>query len=628
MLEVNPRDNPRILLINPRFTESFWSFRWALDEVLPGKKAINPPLGLATVAALTPEHWSVRIVDENIEPVPEHPDVDIVGICGMAAQYERQCALVNHYQERGRLVVVGGSYASLCPERYEAVADVVVAGEAERIWPEFCRDYARGTVKRLYQETGEVSLAESPTPRFDLLALEKYARASLQFSRGCPYRCEFCDIIVMFGRRPRTKSPEQIGLELDALRLAGVKNVFFVDDNLIGHKPRAKALLKYIAEYQRQHDYTFQFGVEASINLANDDVLLSLFRSANAAWVFIGIESPDKASLVEANKSQNLALDILESVRKLYQNGIEVLGGFIIGFDNDSVDVFEKQYRFIVDSGIQIAMVGLLTALPKTPLHQRLAAEGRLIATASADNNTQATTNFLPKRMTFEEMSQGYTELYRRLTRDRTIADRILNKTRYLKQAVAPSHQSLMETIAIVGRFAWHGLLPGGPARVFHFTRSLMRSSPRVWPTVISDWIAGLSLTRFVESHLTEATKKSDRNNAYRAYRRLQRTWMRAMPSSQISIDTRTIEVAVSLTQVVDIRMFKKATRKLTRLVRSGVRLHIRLDDFNTAQAAWLNIALQKLSKYGDRITLSIGRGMRPFIEIDFSAFHIALEEG
>ncbi|MGE0368674.1 MAG: radical SAM protein, partial [Candidatus Dadabacteria bacterium] len=197
----------KLLLINPRFPESFWSFKWAVDNIMPrGIRTINPPLGLATLAALCPPDWEIEIVDENIESIPLNPKADLIGICGMGVQFKRQSELLKFYKSRGHYVVAGGSYASLCPEYFEDLADTVVAGEAEYIWKEFCKDFDSGAPKKLYQETGEVSLEDSPTPRFDLLKLDRYQAVSLQFSRGCPYRCEFCDIIVMFGRKPRVKS--------------------------------------------------------------------------------------------------------------------------------------------------------------------------------------------------------------------------------------------------------------------------------------------------------------------------------------------------------------------------------------------------------------------------------------
>ncbi|HEX9653423.1 MAG TPA: radical SAM protein, partial [bacterium] len=386
----------RLLLINPKFPESFWSFKWAVETVLPNKRTVIPPLGLATLAALCPPEWEVEIVDENIESIPLQPRADLIGICGMGVQFNRQKELLTFYRQQGYFVAAGGSYASLCPELYESLADAVVSGEAEYIWREFCVDFQMGKPKRLYCETDTVGLTDSPVPRFELLKLDKYQSVSLQFSRGCPFQCEFCDIIVMFGRKPRTKSLAQVGAELDLLRKLDVKNVFFVDDNLIGNKRLAKELMVFLKDYQQQHDYRFHFGTEASLNLAHDDELLRAFRQANFEWVFIGIESPDEESLKETRKMQNTRQNILSSVRKIYEHGIEILAGFIIGFDNDTKDTFEKQFQFITKSGIQAAMVGLLTAAPKTPLYERLQKEGRLIPNANNSDNTKLFTNVIP----------------------------------------------------------------------------------------------------------------------------------------------------------------------------------------------------------------------------------------
>ncbi len=401
----------------------------------------------------------------------------------------------------GYFVVAGGSYASLCPEYYETLADTVISGEAEYIWKEFCSDFEAGKQRSLYQETNEVSLEDSPTPRFDLLNIDKYQAVSLQFSRGCPFRCEFCDIIIMFGRKPRVKSFKQVARELDELRELNVTNVFFVDDNLIGNKPQAKKLMSNLRDYQTEHNYTFLFGTEASLNLAQDDELLQLFAEANFGWVFIGIESPDEESLKETLKFQNTRSDILSSVQHVYSYGIEVLAGFIIGFDNDTVKTFDLQYNFIQNSGIQTAMVGLLTAVPKTPLYERLEKDGRLIKDASCTDNTKLGTNLIPKQMSYDEMIEGYRDLYYRLLDDKAIADRINNKMGYLKNPIFKSTYTLKDQAGVFGKFMKNGILKGGMRRVYHFLRTLPFRNPKQIPVVIQDWTVGISMKDYIDRH-------------------------------------------------------------------------------------------------------------------------------
>jgi radical SAM superfamily enzyme YgiQ (UPF0313 family) len=497
----------KLLLVNPRLPDSFWSFRWALDRIFTDKKAVSPPLGLATLAALCPDDWDVAIVDENIEPIPATTDADIVGVCGMGVQSARQKELLARFRRQGAFAVAGGSYASLCPEAYAEVADCVVAGEAEYVWKDFCRDFVAGAPRRLYRETGEVALADSPVPRFDLLKLAKYHLVSLQFSRGCPFRCEFCDIIVMFGRKPRTKSLEQVGRELDRLRGAGARSVLFVDDNFIGNKPRAKQLLGFLRRYQEQHGYWFDFGTEVSLNLADDEELLELLRAANFQWVFIGIESPDEASLKETLKLQNTRRDMLDSLRRIYARGIDVFGGFIIGFDNDTPATFETQRRFINASGIQAAMIGLLLALPKTPLYERLRKEGRL--TSETADNTKLATNVIPKQMRYEEMIDGYRSLYWRLIQDDEIAARIEHKLAFFSPAPSHSSRSLAAELTILLRLLLRGVLPGGARRTFRFVRSLPFARPALIPIAISDWIVALTIRDFVERHLASMPSRS-----------------------------------------------------------------------------------------------------------------------
>ena len=477
----------RLVLINPKTPESFWSFQWAVNEILPGKRAVNPPLGLATLAALCPKDWEVRIIDENIEALPDSIAADIIGIGGMGVQAARQKELMARYRALGAYVVVGGAAASLCPENYEGLADSVISGEAEYIWPQFCRDFEAGAPKPLYRETGTVELCHSPVPRFDLLDLKAYSNATLQYSRGCPFTCEFCDIIVMFGRKPRMKTPSQIGAELDALRHRGVQSVFFVDDNMIGNKKEAKKLFAFIGAYQRAHGWPFAFGTEVSINLSQDEELMALMRQAGFHWVFIGIESPDPASLKETGKTQNLREDLLISVRRLYARGIEVLAGFIIGFDNDTPASFEQQYQFISQSGIQTAMIGLLSALPKTPLYERLKREGRLREGMEESDNTRVRSNVIHKTMSEDTIARLYADVYRRLLTDRGIATRIQNKLAYMGQGARRNSFTKLQTLGLVWRLLRKGVFAGGPGRIFHFCRSLPLTRPSLLPTMMAD---------------------------------------------------------------------------------------------------------------------------------------------
>ncbi|MEE9159000.1 MAG: radical SAM protein [Gammaproteobacteria bacterium] len=625
------RGDVKLLLINPRSPESFWSFRWAVEKILPGKRTLNPPLGLATLAALCPADWQVAIIDENVEAVPLNPEADIIGICGMAVQFQRQRELLDYYRKQGFYVVAGGSFASLCPERYEGVVHTVIAGEAENIWLQFCKDFQHNIPKRLYQETGVVNLEDSPVPRFDLLKLDQYTTISMQFSRGCPYRCDFCDIIVMFGRRPRTKNLIQIGRELDLLRSQNIHSVFFVDDNLIGNKKLAKQLLRYLANYQQTHNYTFRFGTQASLNLAEDKELLQLFRAANFAWVFIGIESPDEQSLKEANKTQNLRQDILSAVRAIYTYGIDVLGGFIVGFDNDTLETFERQYRFITASGVQVAMVGLLTALPRTPLYKRLEQEGRLITGAEAVDNTKPGTNFMPKRMAYDAMVREYKTLYTRLFSDGGIAQRIRNKTRYLKRPIYQGEYSLSEGLSLLGKFIARGLLPGGPLRVYRFLYTLATSSARAWPLVITDWIAGLAMRDYIKHHFgLNRLGEQDLVQTTAAF--VRRLCATSVHRGGLEVFARSEDGAANLLLAlrgyVDRTFYTRAPRRLVKLMRrSAASITLCIDELCEDQRDALDQLLQRLAPYGDRVSIWVSERVRPRFSVDSSVFHLLLGE-
>ena len=616
----------RLLLINPKFPESFWSFKWAIDEVLPAARATNPPLGLATLAALSPTDWEITIVDENVETIPLSPAADLIGVCGMGVQFPRQAELLRFYRSRGYRVVAGGSYASLCPERFERLADIVVAGEAERIWPQFCADLALGVPQALYQESDTVALTESPTPRFDLLKLERYTWASLQFSRGCPFRCEFCDIIVMFGRRPRVKSLDQVGRELDALRACGMRRAFFVDDNLIGNRPQAKALLAFLAEYQARHDYPFSFGTEASLNLARDEELIRLMVAAGFGWVFIGIETTDEESLKETKKTQNVGGDILADVRRMYTSGIDVLAGFIVGFDNDTLSTFDRQREFIMDSGIQSAMIGLLHAMPRTPLHERLQKEGRLRTLADDCDNTVAATNVVPKRMDYETMVERYKSLYRDLLTDRAIGERIRNKMRYMREPLYARTYDIPDSLRIIWRLIARGIVPGGPSRWAAFLRSLPILRPGQTASVISDWVIGLSMADFARRNLEapDAARAAERrvasvHAAIDGYIRAGRARLDVVAAPAPS-------VSLSLYGLLDRQFFIRAARTLEKLLKhTPSTLTLRIEALGAAEIDHFERLLHRLRRYGDRVSVDLNERLRSVVSVDTSVFRLVL---
>jgi hypothetical protein len=489
----------------------------------------------------------------------------------------------------------------------------------------------RGAPEALYQETGTVSLEDSPVPRFDLLDLPRYQAVSLQFSRGCPFRCEFCDIIVMFGRKPRTKTPAQVGRELDVLRARGVRSVFFVDDNLIGNKPAAKELLRYLAAYQREHRYRFHFGTEASLNLAQDPELLALFRAADFGWVFIGIESPDEASLKETLKFQNTRQDLLTSVRAIYAHGIDIFAGFILGFDHDTPDSFARQQRFITESGIQAAMIGLLQATPKTPLYERLAADGRLIPDTDSSDNVKLWTNVMPKGMSYEELLAGYRDLHRRLFDDRGIAIRIRNKLRALGKPVAGDRYGLREALAIGRRFVTRGLLAGGLPRLARFVGSVPWWRPRLIPRAVADWIVGLSMRDYIDRHFAPVGEPARR--AAREYlRRLERAFGRYRRAGALEVSLAEARnaagnLSLHLKGWLDRGFFVRASRHLEAALRDTTTyVTLRVDHLHEGHVRHWQRLLRRLARYGDRVEIVLSEAMRQRLVVDSSVFTLRFD--
>ncbi|MGH8732861.1 MAG: radical SAM protein, partial [Burkholderiales bacterium] len=469
--------------------------------------------------------------------------------------------------------------------------------------------------KKLYRETGNVRLEDSPTPRFDLLELERYATATIQLSRGCPFRCEFCDIIVMFGRKPRYKAAAAIGRELDELRRLGARKVFFVDDNFIGNKAKAKETLRFLVSYQERHGRALRFGTEASLNLADDPELLELFRAAGFEWAFLGIETPDAETLRAAAKTQNTGGDMLAAVRRIYAGGVDILAGFIVGFDRDTPKSFEVQRRFIERSGIMVAMVGLLTALPKTPLFERLKREGRLVEGAAAGDNTQARTNIVPKNMTAEQMSAGYKRLYTELLSDRAIARRIRNKLAQFGLPPSTRRESLGEGAAILLRLLWRGIAPGGPARAWHFLRSLPLKRARLLPLAVNDWIAGLSMRRFAERNLFGAGRETalSAEDAFLRLRTGLRGWRRR-GKVRIALRKSRSELAVRITGRLEPRLARRLVRHLrSALEGSRTRVVLAIEGRACAEVERLSRAL---ARYGDRAGIVLGRGLNDLLRV------------
>ncbi len=402
------------LLLYPEFPGTFWGFKHALKFI--GKRASLPPLGLLTVAAMLPPRWSIRLADLNVKALSDADLAwaDLVFISAMIAQRASTQEVIARCRAAGKTIVAGGPLFTSEHAQYSDV-DHFVLNEAELTLPGFLDDFGRGCAERVYATTEFADIRQSPLPRWDLAALRRYGSMSVQYSRGCPFDCEFCDVTAKFGHRPRTKSPAQIIAELDGLAAAGWRgSVFFVDDNLIGNKRTLKAeLLPALIAWQRTSRRRFPFYTEASINLADDPELLQLMAEAGFDTVFVGIETPDAAALAECNKRQNQGRDLVADVKRIQRAGLQVQGGFIVGFDSDAPNIFQRQVDFIQKSGVVTAMVGLLNALPDTKLHARLQREGRLTGETNG-NNVDGTLNFRP-RMPAGELVEGYKTVLRKI---------------------------------------------------------------------------------------------------------------------------------------------------------------------------------------------------------------------
>ena len=401
-----------ICLVCPRFEPSFFGLEYALP-VLPGdKRSASFPGGLPLLAALVPDGHSVTIVDENIEALDFKylSTFDVIGLTGMIVQKKRMREILNSLRGTGTVLCVGGPYVTVDENYFEGLCDVRFIGEADVTWPKFLDDLASGLpIAARYKQDDPTEMETLPCPRYDLVKTDHYMTATMQFSRGCPFLCEFCDIIVIFGRRPRLKHHSQITKELEALLALGVRSVFFVDDNFIGNKSLAKALLAVLVKWQEGKGFPMTFSTEASINLGDDQELLDLLWRANFASVFIGIESPRSKSLLETRKVQNVRGDPVEAkLERIRDAGLVIQAGFIVGFDNDDEAIFDEQFEFLQRTGIGSPFISVLSPIPSTPLYERLSREGRL----RLDDEVVW---FEPKLLSRERLKAGYDELNRRL---------------------------------------------------------------------------------------------------------------------------------------------------------------------------------------------------------------------
>lgn len=465
----------RILLLNPRFPESFWAMN-SLQSVTGTRYAV-PTLALPTLAALTTARHEVVIVDENVEEVDLDLPCDLVGITCMSVQGTRGFEIAAAFRSRGKMVVMGGSLPTLSPELCRPHADVIFIGEAERTWPKFLEDYEKRVWSDTYEEKERIDIKTTPVPRFDLLKMSRYFVQAVQFSRGCPYECEFCEISVMFGHQPRTKTVAQVLAEVDEIYRLGGRRIFIVDDNFIANKKKAKELLIALRDWNAAHGYQETFQIQISLNAADDDELLTLLHDARFVRLFIGIESPRKKSLEEAKKYQNTQGSILGRVHKIQSYGMLIQAAMIVGFDNDDESIFMEQESFIKESRIPQVMCGMLQAFPQTPLYDRMRAEGRLSGNFSSD--MILSTNIIPKQMTKSALMRGYLQLLRNLYEFDPYAERAidyLTASRKL-EPIQPKRRSRSELL-MFARFILY-IFFGGNVERRRFSRRILLATLR-----------------------------------------------------------------------------------------------------------------------------------------------------
>jgi len=464
-----------------------------------------PPLGLAILAALTPREFDVEIVDENVDPIDFDADCDLVALSAMAIQEARLFEIADAFRRRGKLVCMGGPICNVLPERCRPHCDVLFEGEGEHTWPAFLTAWAAGAHLDHYVQAEMIDMRDSPLPRIELLKLDRYRVGCVQTTRGCPFTCEFCDIIVTYGRKVRSKPIEQVILELERWAARGVDFVTFADDNLVGDRAYCRRMLRAVADWNRARSVPISLYAEMSVDAVRDPELLELCRRANITEMFLGLETPRKAGLRETRKMQNVATDLVTSVKTIQSFGMVTVAGMILGFDSDDRQIFEDQYSFLQEAGVPIVMLGLLQAIPRTPLYERLERVGRLRSPVQG-NNTLSFTNIEPTCMSYEELVNGYRELFTRLYTLKAIGDRWLaNIEQWRTVPSRPWIQRplgrfrlfmIVQTFLI---FRWYAARPSRLAFLCRMLAGTLRRVPRALPQTVSYLAYFIHLREYAE---------------------------------------------------------------------------------------------------------------------------------
>jgi radical SAM superfamily enzyme YgiQ (UPF0313 family) len=480
----------KALLIYPRYPDTFWSYKHALPFI--HKKASLPPLGLLTVSSLLPKTWEKKLIDLNVNELKDEDirSADIVLISSMIVQINSVKEIIKKVKPFGKFIVAGGPLFSVLYKDFPDV-DCFVLNEGEITIPLFLKDIENGKVKHIYKSAEKPDIAKTPIPDWSLINLNDYASMSVQVSRGCPYSCDFCDIIVMNGRIPRVKDASQVIAELDAIYNTGWRGgVFVVDDNFIGNRKKVKLILEEIAHWMKKHDSPFCLSTEASITVADDTEIINLLKKSNFNGLFVGIETPEEESLKSCGKYQNTGKDLKEKVKFLQRNGLEVKGGFIVGFDTDRLNTFQRMIDFIQNSGIVTAMVGLLHALPKTKLYKKLEKDGRILNTASG-NNTDSTLNFIPV-MNKEILINGYKKILNSIYNPKNYYNRIIIYLNEYKELAKGSKLSLSLKLNAISKSIWQmGVIDRGKLYFWKMIFWTLLHKPKLLSEAITQSIYG-----------------------------------------------------------------------------------------------------------------------------------------